>query len=483
MKTKTTTFTVLLFLLANINFAQWEPDIRLTNAIGNSKTSYQWCIATNENIVHVVWYDNRDNSINDNKTEIYYKRSTNGGINWGADTRLTYNNSSIYPSVAVSDSSVHAVWSDFRDGNNEIYYKLSTDGGINWGADTRLTNSIDSSVSPSVAASRSFVHVVWNDNRDGNREIYYKRSPNGGLNWEEDVRLTNNVSLSWEPSIAVYGSFVHVAWHDNRNGNWEIYYKQSSDGGVSWGADTRLTENTAASYTPSIAVSGLFVHIVWEDLRNSNTEIYYKCSTDGGITWGADTRLTNNNSYSYTPSIAVSGTFVHAVWFDFRENNWEIFYKRSSNNGMNWGADTRLTNDGAISQNSSIAASGDIVHVIWNDKRNGNYEIYYKRNPTGNTVRVQNINTIIPSAYSLSQNYPNPFNPSTKIKFSVPHSSSVKISVFDVTGREVKTLINEQLSPGTYETAFNASMLTNGVYFYSMEAAGFVETRKMVVVK
>ena len=76
---------------------------------------------------------------------------------------------------------MHVVWYDNRDGNNEIYYKRSTDAGINWGADTRLTNNTAYSEYPSVAVSGSVVHVVWNDYRDGNSEIYYKRNPTGNL--------------------------------------------------------------------------------------------------------------------------------------------------------------------------------------------------------------------------------------------------------------------------------------------------------------
>ena len=78
----------------------------------------------------------------------------------------------------------------------------------------------------------------------------------------------------------------------------EIYYKRSTDAGVNWGTDTRLTNNTADSWYPSVAVSGSVVHVVWDDNRDGNSEIYYKRSTDAGVNWGADTRLTNNTAYS-----------------------------------------------------------------------------------------------------------------------------------------------------------------------------------------
>ncbi len=478
---------LFLFIIAHCTLnidnclSQWQPDVRLTNDPAYSSTSWNnaWCIAASGQVVHVVWWDGRDGN-----EEIYYKRSTNEGVSWSADTRLTINTAnSGSPSVAISGSVVHVVWNDERDGNDEIYYKRSPDGGVSWGADTRLTNNTAISWPPSVAVSGSAVHVVWYDDRDGNFEIYYKRSTDGGVNWSADTRLSINTAFSGYPSVTVSGSVVHVVWYDGRDGNDELYYKRSTDGGVSWGADTRLTNNTATSVYPSVTVSGSVVHVVWQDERDGNYEIYYKRSTDGGVNWSADTRLTNNTADSYIPSVAVSGSVVHVVWYDGRDGNYEIYYKRSTDGGVNWSADTRLTNNTDVSQIPSVAVSGTVVHVVWTDNRDGNAEIYYKRDPTGNPFGIININSEIPKEFSLSQNYPNPFNPSTVIKFQVASSSSVKITVFDVLGREVATLVNEQLQPGTYEADWNADKFASGVYYYKLSAENYSETRKMMLIK
>jgi len=341
---------------------------------------------------------------------------------------------------------------------------------------------------PSVAVSGSQVHVVWGSLRDGNKEIYYKRCINGG--WGADTRLTNNTAYSYFPSISVFGSQVHIVWWDNRDGNSEIYYKRSTDGGTSWEADTRLTNNTAGSQHPSVSVTGLLVHVVWEELRDMNWEIYYKRSTDGGTTWGVDTRLTNNTAVSEFPSVAVSGLQVNIVWCDHRDSNFEIYYKRSTDGGTTWGADIRLTNNIADSYYPSVAVSGSQVHVVWCDNRDGNFEIYYKHNPTGN-VSIKNISTEIPSAFSLEQNYPNPFNAMTKIQFQVLSTSPyplqrgtlVVLKVFDILGKEVATLVNEYLKPATYETTFDASTLPGGIYFYRMQTENFTETKSMILLK
>jgi len=461
---------------------QWEPDVRLTNSSGQSTTTTNNAssIATNGNVIHTVWWDNRDGN-----WEIYYKRSTNGGSNWGADTRLTNDiaNSS-YPTISVMGSNVYIVWVDFRDITGKIYYKRSSDGGMSWSADTRLSNdsSIAVASSPSMAISGSTIHVVWEDSRQ-NSEIYYKRSSDGGLTWGEDTRLSNDSSSSVMPSISVSGSIVHVVWY---GGSEEVYYKRSSDGGLTWGVDSRLVYNVPYQRAQtSISVSGSVVIAIWADHRNGypNSEIYYKKSTDGGLNWGGDIRLTNNLAKSVYPSASISGSIVHVIWADSSDGNWEIYYKRSTDGGTTWGTDTRLTNNPAISYLPSFSVSGSVVHVVWYDMRDGNGEIYYKRNPTGNTIGIQNISTEIPSKYSLSQNYPNPFNPITNVKFSIIKAEQVKLIVYDIQGREVQTLVNERLQPGTYEASFDGSMLTSGVYFYKLVTGNFTETKKMLLIK
>ena len=89
----------------------------------------------------------------------------------------------------------------------------------------------------------------------------------------------------------------------------------------------------------------------------------------------------------------------------------------------------------------------------------------------------------IPTSFTLSQNYPNPFNPSTVIRFSVTKPSFVILKVYDVLGREIKTLVDEEKPAGTYEVTFNASTLPSGVYVYRLQAGTFIETKKMVLMK
>ncbi|MCF7918209.1 T9SS type A sorting domain-containing protein [Candidatus Gracilibacteria bacterium] len=89
----------------------------------------------------------------------------------------------------------------------------------------------------------------------------------------------------------------------------------------------------------------------------------------------------------------------------------------------------------------------------------------------------------IPANYSLSQNYPNPFNPSTMIEFSIPEASYVSLKIYDMLGREVETLINEQVSVGTHSLSWNASHLSSGLYIYKVQAGSFTQTKKMILMK
>jgi hypothetical protein len=102
-------------------------------------------------------------------------------------------------------------------------------------------------------------------------------------------------------------------------------------------------------------------------------------------------------------------------------------------------------------------------------------------------IGIKQVSEIIPDKFLLYQNYPNPFNPSTKIKFSIPNGSyisNVKLTVFDILGREVKTLINEALKPGTYEAAWSpGENISSGIYFYSISAGDFKTSKKMLLVK
>ena len=129
--------------------------------------------------------------------------------------------------------------------------------------------------------------------------------------------------------------------------------------------------------------------------------------------------------------------------------------------------------------NSGITYNASkIINPVWqfNVRHNGVYG-------DNNIVSVGNFNSEIPTDYSLSQNYPNPFNPSTHLEFGISKLGFVSLKVYDVLGNEVKTLVNENKPVGNYIVEFDGSALSSGIYFYQLTAEGFIDTKRMILVK
>jgi len=300
--------------------SQWEPEIRLTNDAGISRlgenNSKQ--ISVVGNIVHVVWVDHRNL-----KAEIYYKRSPDKGVSWGSDVRLVYSSGqSNWPAIACRDSIVYVAWQDSRFGNEEIMIKRSINGGLNWSNDIRVTNDAANSRTPAIYVNHYIVesvNLVWEDTRDGNSEIYYTRSSDGGNVFGAQLRVTNNSTSSVLPSISGSGYTSNIVWQENLDGNPEIYYIQNNNG--AWSGAVRLTNSSGNSQSPCIIRNNDFIGVTWYDYRDGNGEIYLKTSTNIGNNWSSDKRLTNQSAASARPSLDISGSNIHVAWEDYRDGH------------------------------------------------------------------------------------------------------------------------------------------------------------------
>lgn len=182
-----------------------------------------------------------------------------------------------------------------------------------------------------------------------------------------------------------------------------------------------------------------------------------------------------------------------------------IYLTASVNNGFNWKSPVKITPSSprkdwtyvSISTTSDQNPSKYFVNLVMqSDDIPGSYpagpangkslaQQIFARVSIDKPLLVTPISTGIPYDISLYQNYPNPFNPETKIRFSIPESSIVTLNVFDINGRLVKTLIqDEKLPAGIYETSFNAGELSSGIFFYKINVEGkYFKTRKMVLLK
>jgi len=269
-----------------------------------------------------------------------------------------------------------------------VFFLSAQAAQADWTPAKRLTWTSSYSYAPAIVVDSSdFLHVIWYDFTPGNWEIYYKKSTDGGASWAKSRRLTSNSGTSAVPDMAVDSSGnLHVVWVDLTPGNAEIYYKKSTDGGASWTTSKRLTWTSGNSYAPAVAAgpSGN-LHVVWYDETPGNNEIFYKKSTDGGASWTTAKRLTWTADTTAFPDVAVdpSGN-PHVVWEDRTPGNAELYYRKSADAGTNWATSQRLTWTSGWSQYPSIVLdpSGD-PHVVWHDFTPGNAEIYYKKSTDG----------------------------------------------------------------------------------------------------
>ena len=357
----------------------WSSPDRMT---WNSGTSTQPLIFSdyNDNL-HLFWIDDSSG-----RFEIYYKRSTNAGAAWSVPYRLTWTaQDSLYPHAAVGPANaLHLIWSNQVTGGGwDIFYKKSTNSGINWSAPQRVTWMGSEAVEPWIAVDSSGdPYIVWRTTAPES-DIFFKKSTNSGQSWTVIQRLTWSTGISEKPKIAVDSlGRIHILWADDSQGNKEIFYKRSTDGGSSWSAMDRLTWNSGNSVLGGfLCAADNTLQMVFYDNTFGNEEIFYKKSSDGGSSWPGLERLTWSPGNSQSPAIAIEPLNNPAlVWSDYSTGNWEILYKRSSDGGLTWSIPSRLTWNGGVSQYPFIAVdSNGVTHVVWTDDLSGNFEVYYKK--------------------------------------------------------------------------------------------------------
>jgi len=192
-------------------------------------------------------------------------------------------------------------------------------------------------------------------------------------------------------------------------------------------------------------------------------------TTDGGTSWN------NVAGWVSAEQVDAAGNIITA----YGRRTGDTFNKiyKTTDNGNTWDEITNYNH--RLPNTTSLSINPYNTNQLWiGTTGNGTY-IY-----DGLTIGIRPISSEIPSSYELSQNYPNPFNPSTKINFAIPnYSEFVTLKVFDVQGKEIATLVNEGLKAGHYSVDFNASGFSTGTYFYTLSSGGFVESKKMVLIK
>ncbi len=319
------------------------------------------------------------------------------------------------PVLCVSGNYVYAAWHDTRSVDiNNIYLQVSQDGGDSWnGTDMRINSNPGgewTAENPAIACAGASIYIVWEDDRDGelqNKAIYFNVSHDAGGDWlEDDVNLTSDNEGDWnsmDAQVEVVGTHVYVTWYDGRDGAYDIYYTASSDSGMTWFEEVRVdTDDAGYAYSakPRMAVDGVGrVHVVWEDLRDSNNDIYFNTSGDDGVTWTAsDTRIDvdseqlNGEVVANDPAESFGGTvdgedegMVAVAWHDLRNGAYsDIYASVSLDHGSTFSTPMRLDTGAGPGVSDSLfpvldVVDGNILVAYRDDRHNEGFDVFFTR--------------------------------------------------------------------------------------------------------
>jgi len=173
----------------------------------------------------LAWDDNRNGS--PYNMEVYFTRISASGVEIGDDIRITNKSGDAgSTNLAWTGSEFGLSWCDDRDGNREIYFLRLSSSGAEIGSETRITFDSAESVETALSWTGSEFGLVWRDNREGNNEIYFTRLSASGVKLDPDLRITSNAAESLNPRCGLVwtGSEFGVSWDDDRDGNREIYF-------------------------------------------------------------------------------------------------------------------------------------------------------------------------------------------------------------------------------------------------------------------
>ncbi len=369
----------------------------------------------------ICWQDGRNSS-----RDIYMQIYDAGGTPQGSNFRVNDDagtSEKWYPSVAMDGSGGFIIcWEDGRNGDWDIYAQMYNVSGALQGPNFRVNDNTGSSSQwcPSVAMNGSSNFVIcWQDGRNGDKDIYAQMYDANGTPQEFNFRVDDDTGSSYQrwPSVTMDGSgnFV-ICWYDQRNDDYDIYAQMYDAGGSPQGFNFRVDDDIWASdqYNPSVAMyeSGTFL-ICWMDERNDwdNPDIYAQVYDASGTPQGSNFRVDDDTGSSDQrwPSVAMdgSGSFV-ICWYDRRNDDYDIYAQVYDASGTPQGSNFMVNDDtGSSSQwYPSVAMDGSSSFVIcWQDKRNGNRDIYTQRYDAGGTPQGSNF-MVNDDTGSSSQWYP-----------------------------------------------------------------------------
>jgi len=335
--------------------------------------------------IWTVWHKGKNGS-----RDVYIGKLTDGADNFGSRVNITnIDSDQVNPVIAIdSADKIYVTWQDNRNGEWDIYVSTSTDGS-SWSAARKITDPNSDQVNPDMALDSSGkAYIVWEDDSNNNSDIYIASSSNGFLS-KSTSQITYNEANQSSPAIAVDSAMtVYVVWEDARAGAGDIYGADSSVG--PW-TNVAIVTNGGNQTTPAISAesTGTILHLLWVDDSPGDKDIYYASSSGlpGSPLSGSTIIDDTTNAVQSAPAIIAAGTTgtdlkLFACWQDQRNisagNNDTDIYFRQLNAGS--GTNILVGDDSTNSWQSDPAMSIDgygYPYTIWSDGRNKNAKIYY----------------------------------------------------------------------------------------------------------
>ncbi len=278
------------------------------------------------------------------------------------------------------------------------------------------------------------------------------RTSNGGINWEKNT-ITSNGQVN------------------------DICFINSNTGFMVTGAG-KIVKTTDSGYNWTVVFTSSFGIIYEIDFGDQNHGYAVGgnkliSTTNGGNSWVQSIPSTSPLSLEDIACVDfINGNTGYIGGLIMLSGSSEVAICKTTNGGANWSMDfpglkLNIYSLSTVSADTCFitSSSGGIL-----------------RNAAGLTS-ITPVSNIAPSEFALIQNYPNPFNPATKIKYLIPNAGEVRLSIYDILGREIAVLVNEKQNPGAYEIGWNAAGYPSGVYFYKITTSEFTETKRMMLVK
>ena len=351
-------------------------EVRVTFSSGGSaKPSLIWTGSE----YGISWCDDRDGNY-----EISFARLDSSGSKIGPDIRVTHNSArSYFPSLVWTGIEYGISWEDDRDGDWEIYFARLDSLGNKMGPDVRITYDSSHLSSSTLVWAGNEYGISWCDNRCGNYGIYFVRLDSSGNKIGSETWLIVNYLYPSSPSLVWNGNEYGISWFDNQccgDMSFEIYFARLDSSGNKIGSDVRITQNASFSGFPSLVWNGNEYGVSWEDDRDETYgEIYFARLDSSGSKIGSDVRVTHNASFSGSPLLVWNGSEYGVSWQDERDGNYEIYFAQLDLSGSKTGSDIRVTDNFALSYSPSSIWTGSEYGVSWHDDRDGDWEIYFTR--------------------------------------------------------------------------------------------------------